>query len=138
MPKTDKTAEKPSFWLSATKEQGKDTGLAVILICLILVQFAGQTRLVPLAMAVTALIMIWPGALRPLAKIWFGFSHVLGTVMSKLILSLTFFLVLTPMGLLRRLFGKDAMQVKTFKKDEASVFRVRDHTFGAADIEQPF
>ena len=53
--------------------------------------------------------MTVPAVLGPLAKLWFGLSAILGTVMSKLLLSLVFFLVVTPMGVLRRLVESDRL-----------------------------
>lgn len=41
---------------------------------------------------------------------WLKFSHVLGTVNGFLFLSIVFFLVLTPLGLLLRLFGRDELR----------------------------
>ena len=58
--------------------------------------------------------------------------------MSKVVLTLTFFLVLTPTALFRRLCGKDTLRLRCFGRDQSSVFRVRDHTFTPADIEQPY
>jgi len=137
---TQRTAKgkKPSFWLSATRAQGRDTGMAMVLICLIIAKAGQKPGFVSLAIVILLLDMIWPSFYKPFAKIWFGFSHILGTVMSKIILGLTFFLVLTPMGLLRKVSGKDPMKIKHWKNGAESVFRVRDHTFDAGDIEQPF
>jgi len=130
--------EKPSFWLSATRAQARDTGMAMVLICLLVAKIGDKPKFISLAIIILLLDMIWPSFYKPFAKIWFGFSHILGTVMSKVILSLTFFLVLTPMGLLRKISGKDPMRINTWKNGSESVFRVRDHTFDAGDIEQPF
>lgn len=129
---------KKSFWLSATREQAKDTGMALVLICLIVFLVTRQVRFVTFAALLLLLDMIVPALFKLPAKLWFGLSLVLGTVMSKVLLSAIFFLVLTPMGLLRRLLGKDPMRMRQFKKGDGSVFRVRDHAFVAADIEQPF
>ena len=130
--------QKASFWLSASRDQARDTGMALTLVALIVFFVTREIRYVTMATAILLLDMIWPSFFKPLAKLWFGLSHVLGTVMSKVILTLTFFLVLTPMGLLRSLRGKDPMRVRQFKQGTDSVFRVRDHTFTAADVEQPF
>ena len=130
--------QKSSFWLSASRDQARDTGMALTLVALIVFFVTREIRYVTMATAILLLDMIWPSFFKPLAKVWFGLSHVLGTVMSKVILTLTFFVVLTPMGLLRSLLGKDPMRVRQFKQGTDSVFRVRDHTFTAADIEQPF
>ena len=130
--------QKSSFWLSASRDQARDTGMALTLVALIVFFVTREIRYVTMATAILLLDMIWPSFFKPLAKVWFGLSHVLGTVMSKVILSLAFFLVLTPMGLLRKALGKDSLHVACWKKGTESVFRVRDHTFTAADIEQPF
>lgn len=130
--------QKSSFWLSASRDQARDTGMALTLVALIVFFATREIRYATIATAILLLDMIWPSFFKPLAKLWFGLSHVLGTVMSKVILTLTFFVVLTPMGLLRSLLGKDPMRVRQFKQGTDSVFRVRDHTFTAADVEQPF
>jgi hypothetical protein len=130
--------QKSSFWLSASRDQARDTGMALTLVGLIVFLATREIRYATIATAILLLDMIWPSFFKPLAKLWFGLSHILGTVMSKVILTLAFFLVLTPMGLLRSLLGKDPMRVRQFKQGTDSVFRVRDHTFTAADVEQPF
>jgi hypothetical protein len=127
-----------SFWLTATRAQARDTGMALVLICLLLAWFMNRRDFLGAGVLLLLLDMIWPSAFKPAAKLWFGLSHVLGTVMSKIILSLAFFVVLTPVGLLRRAMGKDSMRCKGFKKDAASVFRVRDHQFTSKDIETPY
>lgn len=135
---TMKKPAKGSFWTKASTAQARDTGMAMVLICLLFAWIGGYKAMVPTAILVLVVNMIHPGIYKPLARVWFGLSHVLGTVMSKVILSLAFFLVLTPMGLLRKALGKDSLHVACWKKGTDSVFRVRDHTFTAADIEQPF
>jgi len=129
---------KPSFWLAATKDQARDTGMALVLVCLIVFLVTRQHRYVSIGALILLVNMIAPAVFKPAAKLWFGLSGLLGTVMSKLLLTVVFFVVVTPMGLLRRLCGKDAMRVREFKRDDASVFRVREYRFTAADIEQPY
>jgi hypothetical protein len=50
-----------------------------------------------------------PGLLRPLYRIWMGLAVVLGYVMTRVILTAVFFLVVVPIGLLMRLFGRDPL-----------------------------
>ncbi len=45
-------------------------------------------------------------------KIWFKLSELLGVIISPVVLSLLFFLVLTPYGLLSRIFGRDILRLK--------------------------
>jgi len=130
--------QKSSFWLSASRDQARDTGMALVLISLIVFFATREIRYVTIGGGLLLLDMIAPALFKPAAKVWFGLSHVLGTVMSKLLLTLVFLVVLTPMGLVRGLLGKDPMRVRQFKQGTESVFRVRDHAFAPADIEQPF
>lgn len=131
-------SKKCSFWLSATRAQALDTGLALVLVCLLIAWFGGSRAWLGAGILLLVLDMTWPSAYKPAAKLWLGLAHALGTVMSKILLSIVFFLVLTPMGLVRKALGKDPMQVRQFGKDSSSVFRVRDHRFGAKDIETPY
>ena len=50
--------------------------------------------------------------LTPLNKIWFKFGIFLGKFFSPLIMALIFFLVVTPIGLVLRLIGKDVLNLK--------------------------
>ena len=119
-------------------DQAKDTGMAMVLICLLIVLIGHKQQFVGIAFILLLVNMIKPILFKPLAKIWLGLSHLMGTVMSKIILSILFFLMVTPIGLLRRCLGKDSLQIKKWKKERTSVFRVRDHLFKADDIKHPF
>lgn len=130
--------KRPSYWLSATKAQARDTGMAMALICLLVALLGDKRPFLTGGIILLVVDMTQPALFKPAAKLWLGFSHILGTVMSKIILSVAFLTVVTPVALFRRMIGKDAMQMKKWKKDATSVFRVRDHTFTAQDIETPY
>ena len=63
-------------------------------------------------LVLTALGAIWPRALKYIYLGWMALAFTLGFVMSNLILTLFFFLVVTPIGLVARLFGKDFLARK--------------------------
>ena len=50
--------------------------------------------------------------LTPLNRLWFKFGILLGRVISPLIMGLIFFLVVTPIGLIMRIKGKDLLNLK--------------------------
>jgi len=50
--------------------------------------------------------------LNPLNKLWFKFGIFLGKIISPLIMGIIFFLVVTPIGLLMRMLGKDILSLK--------------------------
>ena len=50
--------------------------------------------------------------LTPLNKVWFKFGLFLGKIVSPLVMGIVFFLVVTPIGLLMKLLGKDLLNLK--------------------------
>ena len=50
--------------------------------------------------------------LSPLNKIWFKFGIFLGKIISPIVMGVIFFLVVTPIGFLMRLLGKDVLNLK--------------------------
>ena len=50
--------------------------------------------------------------LTPLNKIWFKIGILLGNVISPIVMSIIFFLVVTPTSLIMKLFGKDILGIK--------------------------
>ena len=50
--------------------------------------------------------------LTPLNKLWFKFGILLGKVVSPLIMGIIFFFVVTPIGFIMRLLGKDVLNLK--------------------------
>ena len=54
--------------------------------------------------------------LTPLNKLWSKFGILLGKIISPLIMGIIFFFVVTPIGLLMRLFKKDLLNLKFNKR----------------------
>jgi len=48
-------------------------------------------------------------SLRLLYKVWMGFAAILGFFMSRVILCMIFYLVITPISMLVKVFGKDTL-----------------------------
>tara|TARA_B100000519_G_C14198880_1_gene416847 strand:- start:729 stop:1142 length:414 start_codon:yes stop_codon:yes gene_type:complete len=55
---------------------------------------------------------IIPILLKPIYIIWMTFAIILGWFMTRVILSLLFFVIITPIGIILRLFGKDFLDIK--------------------------
>jgi hypothetical protein len=129
----------PVTWLlSSTKEQAKDTGMAMVLICLLLGYWGKFPKFLPVSLALLLLTMVWPNAFRPLAVLWFGLSHLLSQVMSRVILTVVFYLVVTPVGLIRRMTGADTLKLKKWKQGRDSVFVVREGPVQGKDMANPY
>ena len=121
-----------------SSSQCKDAGLALVLMSLILALAFSPRYFLPLGIGVLVVTMTAPGLFKPFAKIWFGLSHGMGTIVSRIILTVLFFVLVTPVGYVRRWLGKDPMQLKSWKKGQASVFHNRDHLFKRQDLEHPY
>ena len=76
--------------------------------------------------------VIWPRALKYVYIAWMALAFVLGFVMSNVILTLLFFLFVTPIGLLARLFQKDFLARK-WDKQAASYWIQYDRKMKTAD-----
>ena len=57
--------------------------------------------------------------LSPLNKIWIKLGEVLGTIIAPIVMFLVYFIVLTPVSLVVRLFGKDLLGLKFLKKKDS-------------------
>ena len=69
--------------------------------------------------------MIAPILYKPFGIIWFGISNIMGTVMSKVVLTVIFLALVTPVAILRRIYGADSLQLKKWKKSTHSVFNFK-------------
>ena len=61
--------------------------------------------------------------LTPLNKLWSKFGIFLGVIVSPIIMGVVYFLVVTPMGVLMRILGKDLL--KTSKVKSASSYWIK-------------
>lgn len=67
-----------------------------------------------------------PIVLRPLYKAWMTLAHLMGWLMTRVILFIAFFIVLTPTGLLMKLLGKDIIDIKFDAYGEGSYWKQKD------------
>jgi len=56
-----------------------------------------------------------PIILKPIYLVWMYFGIVLGKIMTLMILSIMFYLIVTPIGLISKCLGKKFMELKTHK-----------------------
>ena len=71
--------------------------------------------LISISLIFLVLGLINSSILTPLNLLWFKFGMLLGRVISPIIMALVFFGVVTPTGLIMKLFNKDLLRLK--KKD---------------------
>jgi len=124
--------------VTITRDQSRDTGMAMVLLLLLALLKWGRSELLIAAFIVHVVNMIVPHVFRPVAIAWFGLAHLLGAVASRVLMCVVFALVVTPIGLLRRVLGKDSLRLRAFRSGYDSVMVVRNHRFTAGDLEKPY
>lgn len=82
--------------------------------------------------------MIFPRALRSVYIAWMSVAFVLGYVMAHIILTLFFFLVVTPIGLFARLTGKDFLSLKLDRSGKSYWIPREQKPKSPADYERQF
>jgi ABC-type antimicrobial peptide transport system permease subunit len=73
-----------------------------------------------------SITFVSPKYLRPLSRAWFLLGEMLGRFVSPVVLMIIFFGLLTPIGVLTRLFGRD--ELRLHKREGGSSWVTREQT----------
>jgi len=95
-----------------------------------------KIRYLPLIVSIIFLILAIFNSklLNPLNLIWIKFGILLGKFISPIVMSLIFFVVVTPIGIIMRIFGKDLLSLK--KNDNVSYWHKKDNSMN--DMRKQF
>ena len=64
--------------------------------------------------------------LEPLNNLWIKFGEILGKIIAPIVMMIVFFIVLTPLSFIIKLFGKDLLQIKFVKNNSYWITRKKD------------
>ena len=64
--------------------------------------------------------------LEPLNKTWVKFGEILGLIIAPIVMALIYFIVLTPLSFIIKLFGKDLLKTKYSKIDSYWIKRKKN------------
>jgi hypothetical protein len=112
--------------------------MAAALICMLLGFYLKSPLFFKVSIILLVLSMIFPVIFRPFAVIWFWFSECIGAIMSKFILAVLFFILVVPVGLIRKGLGHDTMLLRQFKKGKQPGLIDKNHTYTATEFENVF
>ena len=100
--------------ISSNRSFGIVFFVVFLLISLYPLTYGGEIRIWSLIISIIFLILglLNSKILAPLNKIWFKFGILLGKIVSPLIMGIIFFFVVTPIGFIMRLLGKDVLNLK--------------------------
>jgi hypothetical protein len=118
------------------KWQQKHTSLTVIAIGFGILYFflRKEWMLIPIGMVFIGFLISSVGTSIHLT--WMMIAKVLGFINSRILLSILYFFVLTPVALMMRLVGKGNF-IKSIK-NKSSLFVIRNHLYTKTDLINPF
>ena len=123
---------------SFSKKEHADSGLALLLLTLIIGLWLNNHLVFRIAIAEVLVLLIAPVIIYPFTFLWLNGSDLLGKIMSKIILTIIFFVFVWPVAMVRKGLGKDTLKLKEFKKGDNSVFTERNHIVGKSDLSMPY
>jgi len=93
--------------------------------------------LLGVAVAFLLLGLAFPRLLRPVEKAWMAVARAIGVVMTHVILTLFYYLVITPFGIAMRIAGRDPLKLKAAPARE-SFWEPVDPEGSAARPDKPY
>jgi hypothetical protein len=89
---------------------------------------------------VSAILIVWaivlPMSLKPVYRVWMTIGLCLGWINTRIILSIMFYFIILPTGLILRLLGKDPMTRSIIKEQKS--YRVTSTVPDKKHIERPY
>jgi predicted membrane protein len=111
-----------------------ETILVLVIALIVVFIFNGHKYWLWGALALAAIGVFIPYLAGKIHWAWMKLAHAMGYVMSKVMLTLVYVLVVVPMGIFSR--KKITMQLKQLKQsNNASYFRERNYTYKKEDLE---
>lgn len=134
-------SEIPQLDDQGLRKFGLSTGAIVVVLFAFLLPWLFELEAIPLWPWVIALALWLPALLRPallnsVYRVWMKIGMALGWVNSRIILGLVFYVIIFPMGMLLRLFGKDPMRRKYDKSSQS--YRIPSQREPRERMEKPY
>jgi len=114
-----------------------ETHMIFAVVGLIVFQLTGRIESLYVSFAFLVIGLFVKGLAWKIAKGWLKIGMAMGFVVSHVLLSLLFFLFLTPMAILYRISNRKKRGIKVSKKYK-SYYVERNHVFGSKDLEKPW
>jgi hypothetical protein len=107
--------------------------ILVLVLALLVWYYLGQNRYVLIAAIVLAVVGAFiPVLAEKIHVLWMKLGEAMGFISSKIILTLIFFVFLIPLAWIAARFRKPVMKMK---RNEGSVFKIRNFTYTAKSMD---
>lgn len=127
--------------INSDKKKIKNFGFligGVLIVLSIFIMWKGVTHYQIILIIGTVFILsgvIIPKVLKPIYKIWMTLAIILGWIMTRVILTILYYLIITPIGVIARLFGKQFLDL-SWKKSTVSFWNKRSESVN--EMEKQF
>ena len=124
---------------SDLRKFGTTIGVILLIIAWFLFWKEKESFQILLTFGVTLCILgiVIPFILKPIYWVWMIFATILGWIMTRVILSLLFYIIVTPIGLISRLFGKQFLELK-WNKIDTTYWNYRSKRLNRDSYEKQF
>lgn len=113
-----------------SRKQNTDFGIVLSLGLLVGALLCSRDELCKAAVVTLLATALCPRAYTPLSYLWYGLAGLCERFFSAILLAAVFYLLVTPVGLVRRSFTRQAR----FGQGRESVFVVKDKVYEAGDL----
>ncbi len=96
------------------------------------------TYLIPFGFIVMLIGFIAPIILKPIYIMWMALAVVLGFISTRIILAILFYLVITPIGIVFRIMGKDLLNTKLDKNAKSYWLKRENGEYEKIETERQF
>lgn len=121
-----------------SRRQNTEVGIVIVLVLLMTGLITSEIVWYKTCVLVLLLSVLCPVVYTPVSWLWFGLARIVERLFSTILLTLVFYLVVTPVALLRRCVAKDTLRLRCFKKQKDSVFLVTDKKYTKEDLDKQF
>ena len=100
----------------------------------------GDTGFIFLAVGLLFLFLglIRPKLLGPIYKVWMAFALLLGFIMNHLILAFMFYVIISPIGIIKRMIKKDPLQTRLDPNTKSYWIQRTNENFSKEKYEKMF
>jgi len=132
--------EIPELDRTGLRRFGLILGAILALLFGLLLPWTGQERPAIVWVGTGLLVMAWalvaPDSMNSLYRPWMRVAMMIGSVVNATVLAIVFFMVITPMGMIMRMMGKDPMRRKLDKS--LASYRMISKVRADNHVERPF
>jgi len=126
---------KRDFNFIKTDPDTPKTQLVIVVGLLVIAAIFDNEYIAYVSLAIGLVCLIIPPAGHGIVWVWFKIAEVMSRIVNPLVLGLLYFLFITPIALMFRLFGNDPLSLK---KPRGSLFDYHEKTYKKEDLKNPW